>query len=296
MNADPCRLYGSFPPGAAGVVRRLWRIIAAALRGASRRSSVHPGAAYLLAAVLALPAAAAEARFQIIYNTPAGSDEKDARAFIQDEGITGTVTEMMEKEFALNGQLTLFMGGGQRPGYDEVANEILMPYGFVFDIAARFERDDYSGTGADIYDVTRDAYLHALMHEIAHALFVMYDLRTSGSMEKAVDALAILLLIRYYENGGDIVINAAELFVDDSGGAATGSGAPDFWTEHRLDRQSYNQAICLVYGSDPGRFEDLRARSEFLQIRGRECVREYRRQADAWFRVLRQFMKRPPPG
>ncbi|HSH44054.1 MAG TPA: DUF4344 domain-containing metallopeptidase [Arenicellales bacterium] len=202
----------------------------------------------------------------------------------------------MENELALDNQLTLFMGGDRGPRYDEAANETLMPYGFVFDIAARFESDDYSDTGVDIYDVVRDAYLHALMHEIAHALFVMYDLRTSGSMEKAVDALAILLLIRYYENGGDIVINAAELFVDESGAARAAPGAADFWTEHRLDRQSYTQAICLVYGSEPERYRNLRARSEFLQIRGRECVREYRRQVDAWFRVLRQFMKRPPPG
>ena len=250
----------------------------------------------LIAGVLCLNSAAAQsARFQIVYNTPRGEDENNARAFIDEEGITQTVSSLLSNEFELRDQLSLSLGGDDGPSFDEVANEIHMPYNFVFDIADRFERDSYSDTGADIYDVTRDAYLHALLHEVSHALFAMYDLRTSGSMEKAVDALAILLLLRYYENGGDIVSNAAELFVDESGSASAARSGRNFWSEHQLDRQSYNQALCLVYGSDPQRYSGLRADSEFLQIRDRECRREYQRQLNAWFRVLGSFLKRPPP-
>lgn len=235
------------------------------------------------------------AQFQIVYNTPGGEDEKNARAFIQEEGVTQTVSKLLNDEFELDHELSLYMGGDEGPFFDEASGEIHMPYSFVFDIAERFERDAYSSTSVDIYDVTRDAYLHAMMHEISHALFVMYDLRTSGNMEKAVDALTILLLLRYYENGGDIVINAAELFVDEGTSGSTARSGRNFWTEHQFDVQSYNQALCLVYGSDPQRYAELRAGSEFLQIRDRECAREYKRQVNAWFRVLGSFLKRPPP-
>lgn len=235
------------------------------------------------------------ASFQIIYNTPQGDDEKDARAFIEDEGITQTVSKLLEEEFDLRDRLSLFLGGDDGPRFDESSGEILMPYSFVFDVSNRFRNDTYSNTDVDIYDVTRDAYLHALLHQVSHALFVMYELRTSGSVEKAVDALTVLLLLRYYENGGDIVLNAAELFVNEGGSQAGGRVENDFWTRHQFDRQNYTQAICLVYGSDPGRYEDLRDESEFLQIRDQQCVREYQRQSTAWFQALGPVLERPPP-
>jgi hypothetical protein len=258
-----------------------------------RRRARAPGC-WLAAALLALSASAAAAQFQVFYNPPRGDDERDARAFIDDEGVIQTVTRLLNDEFELRHDLTLFLGDETGPSFDARAGEVRMPYSFVFDIADRFGRVSPSNTGLDIYEVTRDAYLHALMHQISHVLFVMYDLRTSGSMEKAVDAMTILLLLRYYESGGDIVINAAELFVGD-GNAAMSRGL-DFWTEHQFDRQSYSQALCLVYGSDPQRYSELRAGSQFLQLRDRECVREYQRQVNAWFRVLESFLQRPPPG
>lgn len=247
----------------------------------------------LVAVVVVLGMSAARgASFQIIYNTPADEDAKNARAFIQEEGITQTVSTLLDEELELNRDLSLYLGGSPLPIFDPSTNEIQMPYTFVFDIADRFHDSSYAESNVDVYDVVRDAYLHALLHQVAHAMFEMFELQTTGSMEKAVDALTILLLIRYYENGGDIVLNAAELFVDERGGA---SRERNFWDEHRLDEQSYNQALCLVYGSDPERYARLRDDNNFLQIRGQECIREYKRQNNAWFRVLRPFMTRPPP-
>jgi hypothetical protein len=234
------------------------------------------------------------ASFQVVYNTPQGPNETDARVFLEEEGVIQTVSDLVNGEFELRDNLSLFMGGGDSPRFEQASNDIYMPYDFVYEAAARFRRDDYSLTKADIYEVTRDAYLHALLHNVSHALFVMYDLRTSGDREKAVDALTVLLLLRYYENGGDIVVNAAELF--SNGGGREAQSGTGFWSDHGLDRQSYNQAICLVYGSDPERYAGLRAGSQFLQIRGQECVGEYQRQVNAWFRVLGTFLKRPPPG
>jgi hypothetical protein len=253
---------------------------------------------YILVAGLLIlgPVTAASAQLQILYDTPRGNDEEEARNFIQDEGITGTVSSLLNDEFDLRHQLPLYLGGNEGPMFDESSGEIHMPYNFIYDIAERFERNSYSGTDVSIHDVVRDAYLHALLHEISHALFVMYDLRTSGNLEKAVEALTVMLLLRYYENGGNIVINAAELYVDDGGAASRVQTGRDFWVEHELDRESYHQALCLVYGSDPQRYGALRDDSEFLQLRDRECVREYQRQVTAWFRVLGSFLKRPPPG
>lgn len=234
------------------------------------------------------------ASFQLVYNTPQSSDETEARAFVEEEGVIQTVSDLLNEEFELRSDLSLFMGSREGPRFDAASNEIHMPYDFVYEVADRFERDAYSLTNVDTYDVIRDGYLHALLHNVSHALFVMFDLRTAGDMEKAVDALTVLLLLRYYEDGGDIVVNAAELFVNEN--TSTSGRSRDFWSEHDFDRQSYNQAICLVYGSDPGRYSRLRDDSQFLQIRDQECVQEYQRQVNAWFRVLGSFLKRPPPG
>ncbi len=248
------------------------------------------GCALLSALALLWSVEAAAASFSIVYDTPRSQDEKNARAFIVDEGVTQTISKLLNDEFQLRSDLSLLLGGTRGPMFDAASNEIRMPYSFVFDVADRFNHDSYSRTGMDIYDVTRDAYLYALLHEVCHALFAMYGLRTSGDMEKAVDAMTIVLLLKYYQGGGSIIINAAELFVDE-GGSPRGS----FWSQHEFDQQSYDQAVCLVYGSDPGRYAELRNRSDFLQARARECIREYRRQIDVWFQVLGAFLKRPPP-
>jgi hypothetical protein len=245
----------------------------------------------LAALLLASGGAARAASFRIIYGTPQGSDDNDARNFILDEGVTQTVFKLLNDEFHLGSDLTLVLGGSRGPGYDAASNKIYMPYSFVFDIGDRFKKSAYQGTKVDIYDVTRDTYVYVLLHEVSHALFTMYDLRTTGDMEKTVDALTTLLLLRYYQDGGTIVLHAATLFVAE-GGARSGG---DFWSEHELDRQSYNQAICMVYGSDPKRYADLRGRNEFLETRGGDCVREYQRQNEVWFEVLGRFLKRPPP-
>lgn len=252
------------------------------------------GLLLLVVVLLALDgvATAAISRLQMEY-APATDDEAGAaRDFVAEQGIARTVSSLINDEFRLAYPLTVKLGTGERPAFDAAADEIHMPYGFVYAIADRFHQQSRSGGTADVYLVTRDAYLHALMHEISHALFVMYDLRTSGSLEQAADALAILLLLRYYDDGGDIVLNAARLFAAE--GTAAGRGV-DFWSEHRFDQQSYNQALCLVYGSAPQRYAGLLDDSEFLQRRGSECVREYKRQVNVWFRVLGDHLKRPPP-
>lgn len=234
--------------------------------------------------------AAAAASFHIVYDTPRNQDEKDVRAFLVDEGVTQTLSKLLNDEFRLRSDISVQLGGSDGPSFDPASNEIRMPYTFVFDVARRFNHDSYSRTGADVYDVARDGYLYALLHEVCHGLFRMYDLRTSGNVEKAVDAMTTLLLLKYYQRGGDIVMNAAELFVDEGRSPQNG-----FWSQHQFDQQSYDQAVCLVYGSDPGRYADLLSRSAFLQVRSRECIREYGRQVDVWFQVLGPFLKRPPP-
>lgn len=235
------------------------------------------------------------ASFRVVYGTPQNNDERDARSFILDEGVIRTVSGLLNDEFSLRSDLTLFLGGRSGPRFDAVSNEIYMPYGFVFDIADRFKRSAYSGTRVNIYDVTRDAYLYALLHLVSHALFTMYGIRTTGDVEKTVDALTTLLLLRYYEDGGDVVLHAAGLFDVQAGAGSAGRSAPGFWEEHEFDRQSYNQAVCLVYGSDPKRYQRLRRDNAFLQTGAEGCIREYQRQNGVWFRVLGSFLKRPPP-
>lgn len=258
--------------------------------------SLRIGKCVLAAALLlAYTVGAQAASFHIVYNTPAGQDEKDARAFILDEGVTGTVSRLLNGEFTLRGDLTLYLGGNRGPAFDAASNSIYMPYSFVFDIADRFRHSPYSRTGVDIYDVTRDTYLFVLLHEVSHALFVMYDLRTTGDPEQAINAMTTLLLLRYYQGGGDIVLHAAGLFLgeSDSGGNRPESG---FWEEHQFDRRSYDQAVCLVYGSNPKRYAGLKDRLKFLEAGGPRCIQGYQRQNEAWFAVLGQFLKRPPPG
>lgn len=87
----------------------------------------------------------------VIYDTPQDSDERDSRVFIEEEGISRTVSDLVNQEFVLRYELSVFLGGVDGLLFDESFNEIKMPYIFVYDIAERFNDDSWSRSEMDVY-------------------------------------------------------------------------------------------------------------------------------------------------
>ena len=167
-----------------------------------------------------------------------------------------------------------------------------MSYRFIFflffslvgvtqQLAAEENADQYQG----IFVVANVQF--TLCHELTHALIAILDVPVLGREEDAADQIsAICFLHPTDENLRDpkaleklvAVADAWRLEWEldkDSGGTA-------YWDEHALDIQRYYQVLCVLYGSDPERFEDLPDKLELPWQRAWSCADyEYDRIAKA---------------
>jgi hypothetical protein len=67
---------------------------------------------------------------------------------------------------------------------------------------------------------------------------------------------------------------------------ADGDGAVAWWGEHSLDMQRFYAVVCLMYGSDPARFEALADKVELPVERRQSCPNDYAQAASSWARLL----------
>lgn len=234
--------------------------------------------------------AVAEYKASVVFDDAADKEALLVRKSLESSAAITDVTAFLNEKFALTHALTIRLGGEDGPLYDPGANEIVVPYSFIEAIRQRFKADGYAKSGVSVDEAVVDALMHTLFHEIGHALVSMYDLPVLGKEEDAVDGLATILLIEYFEQGEEIALSAADLFNMESGDVGEFSHE-DFWDEHSLDIQRYYSTLCFVYGSSPAKYAYLKETAEFSDERADLCIDEYQNAARDWFALLEQHFK-----
>lgn len=144
---------------------------------------------------------------------------------------------------------------------------------------------------------TGSAMVFVFFHELGHALIDLFDLPTVGREEDVVDEFAALVLLKGAREAGgqdaqvaiEALVLAAEpsrlLWKGTEGALRRGRAFP-WWDEHSLDIQRYYNILCLIYGSDPGRFWPLVVKAEMPVPRARKCEAEYAQREKAWERLF----------
>ncbi len=242
--------------------------------------------------IITMPAAG-QNLIQIRYNAPLNDREAGIKKDLEANPAIDDIAAMINETFNLANQVIIIFGGEDGPLFDTDTNEILIPYYFIDEITDRFKKDNYSQTGVRVEDAAMDALMHTLFHEIGHALISMFSIPVLGKHEDAVDGLADLLLIEYFENGQEIVVSAADLFDLESRDTDPLEEA-DFWDEHSLDVQRYYTALCHVYGSAPDQYKELPGLLGFSDERADNCIEDYETLSDNWHRLLEPYMKKQP--
>ena len=134
-----------------------------------------------------------------------------------------------------------------------------------------------------------------LCHELTHALISTFDIPVLGQEEAAADQISTLCVL-YPESTDHRDPQATEKLVavadawrleweldKESGGAA-------YWDEHALDIQRYYNVLCMLYGSDTERFEDLPDKLDLPWQRAWTCAdHEYDRTVKAGQWLLETF-------
>ena len=245
--------------------------------------------ALLIISVLLMPAVAwAEDYVRIEYGEPNGAIETSIQEELKRSETVSSVTTFINRSFQLTEPLVLFFGGDDGPLYDGEAGKIQIPYAFVTEIKDRFTQANYETTGVTANEASKDALMHTLFHEFAHAAIAMYELPVLGKEEDAADALATILLIEFFEEGAEISLSAADLFDLESDDRDT-LGDEDFWDEHSLDEQRYFSTLCYVYGSDPEKYVAILEDGNLSEDRAELCIEEYEYTAKSWFKVLKPY-------
>jgi len=124
---------------------------------------------------------------------------------------------------------------------------------------------------------------YLLVHELAHVVITEKDIPVIGPREYAADYLATLALIReepldaeQADRAQKFLLATAAAFAEAwRSGAASGAEMP-YYGAHALSIQRYYQIVCLLYGSNPEKFDGLAQSAALPPERARDCVEEYR--------------------
>ncbi len=165
--------------------------------------------------------------------------------------------------------------------YDPANHRIIMCYEMVahaFETFSKTIQDQEQIATAGVY-----ASLFVFFHEFGHALRDILDLPVTGREEDAVDQFSTMLLID--AGAHDAVRMGAQFFgINAQANAANDQHLP-FWDEHSLEEQRFYNILCLLYGSDPVKFQGL-VNQGLPQSRAQRCPEEYKNIDGAWSRLL----------
>ena len=122
--------------------------------------------------------------------------------------------------------------------------------------------------------------LWTLVHEMAHALIAELDVPLLGREEDAADRIATIALLHGSADHDipnrieeiEFVIAAAEAWRVEWELERLHQSAAPYWDSHSLDIQRFYNIVCLLYGSDPDKYEDLAEKLELPAQRALECI------------------------
>ena len=129
--------------------------------------------------------------------------------------------------------------------------------------------------------------LFLLAHEMGHVHIHEMRLPVLGREEDAADTFAALTMLKIGTNFSQRVLaDAAEgWFLNDRRDQQTGA-KPLYYDEHGLNQQRAYQIVCLMVGSDPGKFKDLATETKMPESRQESCKQDYANASRSWDTVL----------
>ena len=136
--------------------------------------------------------------------------------------------------------------------------------------------------------------LFVMLHEMAHATVTEFDLPVLGREEDAADDFAALRLLKVGSTFSHrVLVEAAKGWFLSDRRDRQGGEKLVFYDEHSLDAVRAYNIVCLVVGSDPGKFKDLANEAKLPAERQETCPKDYTRVSRSWDTVLKPHWRAP---
>jgi hypothetical protein len=134
--------------------------------------------------------------------------------------------------------------------------------------------------------------LFTMLHELSHAAVNQFDLPVVGREEDGADSFASVRLIQVgSELSHRVVVEAAKgWFLSDRRDRRDGEKLV-FYDEHGLDKACAYNIVCLIVGSEPGKFSDLANETKLPPERQQTCPRDYAKAARSWVALLKPYQR-----
>src|SRR5690606_18127304 len=143
-------------------------------------------------------------------------------------------------------------------------------------------QDRHSSLDPARVDFVLGNFQFTLLHELAHVAIGDLEVPIIGSEESAADYLATLVLIQPplpsafdAEQRRGFAVTAADAFLVIWQLAQSQGVSPPWWDVHGLSIQRFYTIACLLYGSDPERFEAVPELAQMPWPRSAGCEAEY---------------------
>lgn len=172
--------------------------------------------------------------------------------------------------------------------YDPNDNSITMCYELMEHFHKLFKnagKDDQQA-----YNKMFDAVRFVFLHELGHAMIDLYNLPITGNEEDAADRVSAYICLEEIEGGVASVMAAADAFGIESKTRTTDKR--DMADEHLLSEQRFYNSLCMIYGSDAVKYENIVKQGYLPKERAVRCPTEYERTMASWQELLKPWRKR----
>lgn len=145
-------------------------------------------------------------------------------------------------------------------------------------------------TDQQAYDKMFDAVRFVFLHELGHAMIDLYNLPITGNEEDAADRVSAYICLEEIEGGVTSVLAAADAFSLESKSRSTGKR--DMADEHLLQEQRFYNSLCMIYGSNTVKYENIVRQGYLPKERAVRCPTEYERTMQSWQELLKPWRKK----
>ncbi len=134
------------------------------------------------------------------------------------------------------------------------------------------------------------AITFVFLHELGHAVIDAYELPITANEEDAADRCSSYICIEELgEDGVRSILAAADAFAIESKGRTPSKRS--LADEHLLQEQRFFNSLCMVYGSNPSKYNYIVSKGYLPKARAVRCPSEYEKTARAWSKLLEPWRK-----